>query len=163
MAIPYPEGLPLPLENKVKEQTRTSRETQPLSGPAYTESLSDDAPAFYQLNFTFDPINSLVFRAWVESNNIHNGVEFDLPLRTEATAQGSGDARETQIVRVVDGDPRSSTNNGMGVYKYSFTVRCRKEVTGLEEWYDLIADGGAYLLLGAPLLDIAINREAPLD
>lgn len=162
MAVAYPASLALPLQNKRKEQTRKVRESQPLSGPAYTELLSDDAPVFYDLTFTFDQYNALLFRAWVETNGIDKGVEFDIPLRNEGTFFGSP-VNETQTVRVVDGDPLSCSNNGIGIYNYSFTVRARKEETGLEDYYDLILEGGLELLLGNAQLDQAINEEAPLD
>ena len=158
MAITYPSHLPLPLEGKSKDQSRVIRETQPLSGPAYTEDLSTDAPCFYDLKWTLNKANSLVFLAWVEVNSIHKGVEFEMPLRNQATDYG-GNA--TQTVKLVAGDIRSSSNDGLGNYSYAGKFRCRKEVTGVEDQYQNIVDGGEYLINGMPILDISINGLAP--
>ena len=163
MAIDYPEGLRAPLNTVVKNQTPTFRVSQPLSGPAYLDKTSTDAPVIYDMQFKFRYIDeSLRFRAWVENNGIYRGVEFNCPIRTDATERGDTGAQETQIVRVVDGDIRSSTTSmNSAFFTYSARVQCRKEVTGLEDYYQLIDEGGIYLLDGRGPLDIAINISSP--
>lgn len=163
MAIDYPSDLRAPLNTVVKSQTPTFRVSQPLSGPAYLDKTSTDAPVIYDLTFKFRYItDSLRFRAWVENNDIYRGVEFNCPLRNDATGDGGNEANTTQLVRVVDGDIRSSsTQLNIGFFTYTARVQCRKEITGLEDYYAFIDEGGTYLLDGREPLDISINISAP--
>lgn len=161
MAIDYPSDLRAPLNTVIKTQTPTFRVSQPLSGPAYNEKTSTDAPVIYNLEFKFRYVEeSLRFRAWVEVNDIHRGVPFNCPIRNDAT--GNSDAKKTQLVKVVSGDIRSSsTTINSGFFTHTAQVQCRKEVTGLEDYYELIDEGGVYLLNGREPLDVAINQSAP--
>ena len=161
MAVDYPANLRAPLNTVVKTQTATFRNSEPLSGPAYTEKLSTDAPVFYQLTFKFRyKSESLLFRSWVEANDIHRGAPFNCPIRTDAS--GDNLAATTQLVKVVGGDIRSSSCElNIGFFTYTANVQCRKEVTGLENYYDIIAEGGSFLLEGRESLDISINQLAP--
>jgi hypothetical protein len=163
MAIDYPSDLRAPLNTVVKSQTPTFRVSQPLSGPAYLDKTSTDAPVIYDLTFKFKYVEeSLRFRAWVEVNDIYRGVEFNCPIRHEGIESGNTGGNPTQLVRVVEGDIRSSTTQfGSAYFTYTARVQCRKEVTGLEDYYDLINEGGAYLLDGREPLDISINISAP--
>lgn len=158
--IVYPEGLRGPLAGKTKQQSATFRVAQPLSGPSYIEQTSTDAPVLYTLNFTFNSYESQVFRAWVEVNNIYRGVEFQLPLRNEFF--DADDSQQYQIGSLVEGDIRSCTNNGRGVYRYSGVFRIRTEVTNVDDYYQLIIDGGVSLLDGREQLDEAMNLFAPV-
>lgn len=163
MAVAYPSNLRAPLHQITKEQSRLIRESQPLSGPAYTELLSDDAPVFYNLTFAFISLGeALQFRAWIENNGIHKGVEFDCPIKTEATEAAPEDAKKTQTVKLVDGDIRSYTRDQSSKhFIYQGVFRARKEVTGLEAYYPIIEEGGSYLLNGREQLDRAVNLYAP--
>ena len=156
MAIDYPFDLRTILIGRQKTQSLKYDQTQPLSGPAYLRKLSTDAPAFYNVTFRFiDDDNALLFRAWVEHNNINIGAEFNLPMKVEGSESG---ANSTQIVQVIpDSDILSNVRSGPQGYEYSCTVRCRKETTGLEDYYELIQDGGKYLLDGRSELDEALN------
>ena len=164
MTISYPSDIGLPLANKTKQQTPTFTTSKPLSGPAYLQKLSTDAPVIYELSWTLSKVDSEVFRAWVEYNEIYRGVEFSIPLRNEFTYSDSVDdseIQETQLVRLVSGDIRSCTNDSLGNYQYTGTFRCRKEVTGAEDYYATIANGGSYLLNGREQLDRALNLYSP--
>lgn len=162
MAIAYPAGLRGPLANKTKTQFPYIRTTQPLSGPAYEEELSTDAPVTYNLTFKFtSPSEALVFRVWVERNKINRGAIFDCPIRTEAFESGGQATQECAFVPTGDSDLLSNTSGKRGVFTYQGTFRCRKEVTGLEDYYDLIEEGGLYLLEGRSILDESINQDAP--
>lgn len=159
--IDYPSDLRAPLNTVVKTQTQLYDVSQPLSGPSYIRKLSTDAPVFYDLTFKFRYRDeALRFRAWIENNDIHRGVEFNCPIRIDG--YGNDDSQETQVVRLVEGDIRSNNANSTSAFfVYSGRFRCRKEVTGFEDWYELIDEGGSYLLEGREELDISINIEAP--
>ena len=161
MAINYPEGLRAPLNTVVKTQTPTFRVSTPLSGPAYNERLSTDAPVLYDLTFKFRyESESLLFRSWIETNDIHRGVPFNCPLRNDAS--GNALAELTQLVKVVEGDIRSSsTELNVGFFTYAARVQCRKEITGLEDYYEFIDAGGSWLMNGREILDISTNQTAP--
>lgn len=163
MAVDYPSDLRAPLNTVAKNQTATFRVSNPLSGPAYNDKTSTDAPVIYNLEFKFRYIEeSLLFRSWIEVNDIHRGVEFNCPLRNDGTGNGGNGANTTQLVKVVSGDIRSSsTTINSGFFTYTVQVQCRKEITGLEDFYELIAEGGTYLLEGRESLDISININAP--
>lgn len=162
MAVAYPTGLRGPLANKSKTQFPFIRTTQPLSGPAYEEELSTDAPVTYDLTFRFtSPSEALLFRVWVENNKINRGVPFDCPIRTEASNSGGNTTQECVFVPTGDSDLLSNTSGRRGTFTYQGTFRCRKEITGLEDFYDLIEEGGLYLLEGRAVLDESINQDAP--
>lgn len=146
-----------------KEQTPKFRVSTPLSGPAYSEKLSDDAPVLYSVSFTFgaNEDEAIRFLTWVKNNKIDEGQPFDLPMTTEGTFV-SDEAAKTQEVRAMPSpEITSNTHSGLGTFAYQATLQCRKEVTGLEDFYDLIEEGGAYLLNGRAALDVAVNLTSP--
>lgn len=159
--IDYPLNLRGPLVGKSKNQTAVVRQTQPLSGPAYTQKLSTDAPVTYNLSFLFtSPSEALLFRAWVTSNQINRGKPFNCQITHEGSQSGGKTTQEVKFI--ADGpDLLSNTYIGTGKFRYEGTFQCRKEVTGLEDFYELIEEGGLYLLEGREILDESINIDSP--
>ena len=158
----YPDDLRGPLAGRSKTQTSKITQTIPLSGSSYIQKLSTDAPVSYDFSFLFtSPNEALIYLAWVKSNNIDGGVHFNIPLNTEASFGNGGN--ETQEVWFVpnSGDLLSNVSNNIGIFQYSAKFLCRKEITGLEDYYDLISEGGLYLLQGREILDTALNLDAP--
>lgn len=161
-ALNYPSDLRGPLTSRAKTQSSKIAVTSPLSGNPYVQKLSTDAPVTYDFSFIFTtPDEAIYFRAWVESNNITGGVPFNISLNTEGSFGNGGN--ETQEVRFIpnSGDLLSNTSLNIGVFTYSAKFLCRKELTGLEDYYDLIGGGGLDLIRNMALIDIAINQKMP--
>ncbi len=160
MAVDYPFGLRTLLLGRQKSQTPKYDATQPLSGPAYLRNLSTDAPAIYQATFRFVSDNeALLFRAWVTANQIDIGAPFNLPMRVEGSESGANTTQEVQVMP--DNDILSNTRISETGFEYTATIRCRKETTGLEDYYDIINDGGLDLLNGRENIDRALNWYLP--
>ena len=162
-AIDYPFDLRTLIVGRQKTQFAKIAESQPLSGPAYQELRSTDAPVVYEGVFRFGTKNeALLFRAWVEVNGIDKGTPFNFKIKHE----GAGDSEATETQEVVafpngGSDLLSNAVNGLQLFEYPVLLRCRKETTGLEDYYDLIQEGGLYLLQGRGILDVALNKLAP--
>lgn len=158
----YPEGLRGPLTGRSKTQVSKIGQTVPLSGSAYIQKLSTDAPVTYDFSFLFtSPSEALLYRAWVESNNINGGVHFNIPLNTEGSFGNGGNTTQEVWFVPNSGDLLSNVSNNIGIFQYSAKFLCRKETTGLEDYYDTIGEGGMYLLDGREILDTALNIDAP--
>lgn len=161
--IDYPADLRAFLIGRGKKQTAKIRTTQPLSGPAYIEKLSTDAPVIYEVSFKFGLgcfNEALLFRAWVEYKGIDRGVPFNIPLNHEGFNEGN-QTQEVQVLPSSGYDILSNVHQGQGIYEYKAILRCRKEVTGLEDYYPIIVDGGKDLLENMGNLDIAMNQVSP--
>jgi hypothetical protein len=160
-SLNYPTDLRSPLTERVKSQTAKVRTTEPLSGPSYNQRLSTDAPAIYQFRFLFtSPNEALLFRAWVEANEVDKCAPFNIPLNTEFSFGSGGNT--TQEVRLIpdEQDILSNTSNSIGVFRYAGTFLCRKELTGLEDDYERIAEASLRQLEGRAQLDITVNITA---
>lgn len=158
MAIAYP-NIRGPLVSQTKTQSTTFRRSEPLEGPAYLKTLSDDAPVFYNLKFKFNRADEAkIFYAWVITNNIYRGMPFDCPIGTPFT--GESEAQQTQEVELTEGDLRSWTNNGT-YFEFEATFRARQEVTGLEDLYDFIAGEDPCDIAEGNELDISVNINLP--
>ncbi len=157
MAIAYPAVNP-PLVPQNKSQTSTFGRAQPLEGPAYLRTLSNDAPAFYNITFRFGKTEAMIFYSWVVSNGIFRGAAFDCPIGTPFNNQFG--SIQTQEVELVDGDLRTWVNNGQW-YDFTGTFRTRKEVTGLEDDYEFISQLDCSTIKEASIFDEAINLDLP--
>ena len=161
--ITYPFGLRSILFERQKSQISKVTTDSPLSGPTYLRKLSTDAPAIYAVTFRFGACGdeAALFRAWVESNEIDRGMPFNIPMKTEFSNMGGVTIQEVQAIPQDGVDILSNSHIANGVYEYTATLRCRKEITGLEDEYEEIAEGGLDMLRGRADLDIAINISAP--
>ena len=158
MAIAYPD-ISGPLVPQTKTQATTFRRSTPLEGPAYLQTLSDDAPAFYDLVFRFERISEAkIFYAWVVVNKIYAGVAFDCPIATPFSDEGI----TTQEVELMEGDLRS-WEIGKHYVEFKGLFRAREEVTGLEDLYEFLEQETVCDIYDSGQLDIDININLPED
>lgn len=151
----YPSFLPKPLQSgySVDEMARFQI-SQPSAGAYYSQIVSDDAPAYFNLRFVMPLYHAEVFRAWLTQDNyaILTGAQFEIDLPTE-----HGILTQTASF-TPDGIPQKTGESGKLIF-YSAKVMVRKVVDpniGNESLILSIAS------LGNPaLLDTIVNIDMP--
>ena len=87
-------------------------------------------------------------------------MQFNCPIQTEG--EGFPDRAPTQVVRVVSGDIRTRQDQQSSkFFTYSCTVRARKEITGFEDYWQDIDEGGLDTLENLEQFDISMNQVGP--
>lgn len=151
----YPTGLRLPLQsNYSREESARFQASSPASGPYFTQIITDDAPVYVNLSWTFTASEALAFRAWLRQDNfaIMNGASFNMPVSIE------GGLQVQTCYFTPDGVPQM-TSETQTKKMYQAKVMVRK--------LDEFGEGSEDLIIGAialgefELLDQAINKDYP--
>ncbi len=121
-AIDFPSFLRGPLVASYnRNESVAFRQNQPFSGVAYTESLTDDTPAIFNLEFAFEGGYKRAFIQWFNSPDFCNKgralFNIDLPIESGIVTQ---EARFT-----ADGIPQL-TKDANDIFFYSAKVVVRK-------------------------------------
>lgn len=152
--INYPIDLPLMLEaGKTRQQPQSFRGNDPLVGPAFFESFTDDRPAVFSGQFKFHSYQAKKFIAWF-SSTLRNGAEwFNMKVKTESGIE------ELECHFIGNPNPSSQANS---VFTYDFSIVARTLpntlVTDNSEYY-VEADQCQLELAG--VIDEAVNWFAP--
>ena len=160
--VDFPDFLRGPIKaSKSRNVQESYRQNPTFSGPAYTESLSDDSPVVYNIQFAFESGYKRAFVQWLNDVNYCNKgrAEFNIDLEIESGIS-TQEARFTQ-----GGFPQLTSEQG-GVYYYSAQIIIRKLNDPDEGYADellLFAQDNpcGVIEYGAELLDYVINEDWP--
>lgn len=152
----YPLGLRTILRSgKSRQMTPTYRLSEPRSGPAYVQALSEDAPVFWDVTFRFQRNERMIFIDWFRRKINRGRSPFMLTIGTEYGPV------EHQMQFMPDSLLPVSEDGGQ-TYTYTATIFSRR--LEVPEWADLLGDYADILpafVTGADIFDIAMNREWP--
>ena len=147
--VVYPKSLPLPLrEGYGFTPVSPIRRSNKVSGRSVQRRLYKSVPTVAAVRWIFSDAQALAFEAWFEDQLVSGSQWFECPLKVPGGI-GTYKARFTDIY---EGPVL------VGVSRWSFSA-------SLELWERPILKGGwghfPEIVVGAPIIDWAINKEWP--
>lgn len=152
--IDFPEYL-----NKVQQSSfrRTKAEgfslSDPASGPAFYVIETEDLPTVYNVEFIFDPNESMIFAAWQRKYRaVLFGALFNMRV------YGEGESRVQEVRFTQGGTPQLiGVQSLQNIYRAQ--IECRKVIEDGEGDEDLIL--GVAEMGDQGILDVTINISYP--
>lgn len=146
--VVYPTGLPLPLrEGYGFTPVSPIRRSQKMSGRALVRRLYASVPTVATVRWLFSDSEALAFEAWFEEQLISGSQWFECRLRVP----GGIGTYKARFMDIYEGPVL------VGVDNWSFSAELelweRPILRGWSEYPDYI--------IGAPLLDRAVNQQWP--
>lgn len=128
--------------------------SQPASGAYFAQIVTEDRPAYFNVQFLFTRGEAMAFQAWLRLNDfeIQNGAQFEIDLSTD-------DGITTQVGSFTPtGYPQRASESGRTVSYTAEIVVPRMNIPSLG-FEDLVL--GAQELGGPSILDLIVNEELP--
>ncbi|AGN80631.1 hypothetical protein [Pseudomonas putida] len=147
--VVYPQSLPMPLrEGYGFQPVSPLRRSNKVSGRSVQRRLYKSVPTVAAVRWIFSESQALAFEAWFEDQLVSGSQWFECPLKVP----GGIGTYKARFVDIYEGPTQ------VGISNWSFSA-------SLELWERPILKGGwghfPEIVVGAPIIDWAINKEWP--